>query len=59
MNSVRRPKLTVIPGGRGEIGPITRLGLWDKFQPTSKVLWFLILASKVALLLGIIYYFFR
>ena len=59
MDSTRSRNFVVIPGGlspQGQ-GPITRLGLQDKFIPL-RVVCVLVLA-KLLLLAGILYYLYR
>ncbi len=49
--------LVLVQGGKGLEGPISRMGLWERFEPVCLARLSLILGMK-ALLLGLILYYF-
>ena len=57
---IRRQRFTVIQGGletrAATTGPITRLGLRDRFPVISAKTWAIVLLSKVLLLGSVLYY---
>ena len=54
----RKHNLIVIQGGPVEEpeGPATRLALWDRFPPVDKKHLTIMLLTKVALLIGMLYF---
>lgn len=53
-----RPRLVVIPGGKGMEGPIDRLGLRHRFPPVTGRVWALVVLGKVLLLASLLYVYF-
>jgi len=57
----RRSRFTLVNGGLKDEpaleGPITRLGLGDRFAPVSAKTWTILVATKVAALASILYYY--
>lgn len=56
-----KPRLTLVQGSLEEAsmpGPVTRMGLWNRFEPTSPRLWAFVIFTKCALLatLGYLYF---
>lgn len=60
-------KFRVIQGGGGGAarqepesleGPVTRLGLWPRFEPSSSRVYTFLVFAKLALLASVFYYFF-
>ena len=56
-----RPRFVVLPGGKSQEtveGPITRLGLRDRFPQLRTGHWFWIVAAKALLLTSVLYLLF-
>jgi len=53
-----RPNLVLIRGGAEALGPVSRMGLWDRFPQTQRAprAWFI--AAKAILLGSLLYYCF-
>ncbi len=53
----RKNHLTLIQGGASALGPVSRMGLWDRVPQVSKRHVYLWVAAKVVLIASLVYYF--
>jgi len=58
MDKNSKPKLVLIPGGCGVMGPIERLGLRDRIPMTPPKLVYLLVGTKILLLSALAYLMF-
>jgi hypothetical protein len=56
----RKPrKFNLVYGGRDlNVGPISRMGLWSRFEPMPKFYWMIFLGSKLVLIGSLFYFLF-
>ena len=54
----KRPKLVLIEGDAGIVGPISRMHLWDRYPANFGWRLYLLVAAKLVLLTSILYYFY-
>lgn len=51
-----RPKLVLIRGGAEALGPVSRMGLWDRFPDKRRAPQYWMLLTKLLLLSSLIYF---